>query len=206
MKKLFFATSNKYKIQNMKDRLKETDIELITPYDINLCLEVEEDGETVTENAILKAKPYYDKLKIPTIAGDTALYVEKFEKQPGLYARRVNGKYLNDEELEKYYIEELIKIGGESKAYYNTGLALIINDEIKIIEIKEDEFIMKAQICKAERKNDVLGRIAFDTKLNKYFCEMTEEDKNKSDNVFDKKCLEFILDNINNWKNYVNIV
>lgn len=196
MKKLFYATKNKYKIQNMKDRLKETDIELITPYDINLDLEVEEDGKTVIENAILKAKPYYDKLGIPTIAGDTSLYIEKFKKQPGLYARRVNGKYLDDEELEKYYISELIKIGGESKAYYNTGLALIVNGKIKTIEIKEDEFVMKSDICKEERKNDVLGRIAFDTNINKYFCQMTEEDKKKSNNIFDKKCLDFIVDNI----------
>lgn len=196
MKKLFYATKNKYKIQNMKDRLKETDIELITPYDIDLNLEIEENGENVTQNAILKAKPYYEKLKIPTIAGDTALYIEKFEKQPGLYARRVNGKYLDDDELEKYYISELIKVGGESKAYYNTGLALIVNGEIKTIEIKEDEFIMKANICKAKRKSDVLGRIAFDPKLNKYFCELTEEDKKKSNNIFDKECLEFIIKNI----------
>ena len=81
MRKLFFATKNKYKIQNMKDRLKGTDIELITPYDVNLDIDVEENGETVIENAILKAKPYYDELRIPTIAGDTALYIEKFERK-----------------------------------------------------------------------------------------------------------------------------
>ena len=92
MRKLFYATKNKYKIQTMKDRLKETDIELITPYDINLDLEVEENGETVTENAILKAKAYYEKVNIPTLAADSALYIEKFDKQPGLFARRVNGK------------------------------------------------------------------------------------------------------------------
>jgi len=195
MKELFFATKNKYKIQNMKDILKGTEIKLITPYDMKLDLEVEEDGETVIENAILKAEPYYKKLKISTIAADTALYIEKFEKQPGLFARRVNGKYLNDDELEKYYIEELNKIGGESKAYFNTGLALIVNNEVKTIEIKE-EFVMKAEMCKAERKNNALGRIAFDTKFNKYLCELTEEEKKKSDNIFDKECVDFIIKNI----------
>lgn len=195
MRKLFYATKNRYKIQSMEDILKGTDIELITPYDVDLDLNVEENGETVIENAILKAKPYYEKFKIPTIAADTALYVEKFEKQPGLHTRRVDGKYLGDDDLEKYYIDELVKVGGESKAYYNTGIVLIVNDEIKKIEIKE-EFVMKSEICKNERKNDALGRIAFDTKLNKYFCELTEEDKKKSDNDFDEKCLKFIVENI----------
>lgn len=196
MRKLFYATKNKYKIQTMKNRLKETDIELITPYDINLDLEVEESGETVTENAILKAKAYYEKVNIQTLAADSALYIEKFDKQPGLFARRVNGKHLNDEELEKYYIEELIKVGGESKAYYITGLALIVNNNINTIEIKEDTFLLKSDIYKGERNNDALGRLVFDTKLNKYFCELTEEDKKKSDNVFDNECLKFILKNI----------
>jgi len=196
MKQLFYATKNKYKIQTMKSRLKETDIYLITPYDIGIDIDVEENGKTVIENAILKAKAYYEKVKIPTIAADSALFIEKFEKQPGLFARRVNGKYLNDEELEKYYIEELKKVGGESKAYYINGLALIVDDEIKTVNLKEDEFILKSDIYKGERGNDALGRLAFDTKINKYFCEKTEEDKKKSDNTFDKECLKFIQNNM----------
>ena len=196
MKKLFYATSNKYKIQTMKNRLKSSDIELVTPKDININIEVEENGSTVIENAILKAKAYYEKVKIPTIAGDSALYIEKFDKQPGLFARRVNGKHLNDDELEKYYINELKKVGGESKAFYITGLALIVDDKLETIEIKENDFILKSDISKEERKNDALGRLAYDSKHNKYFCELTDEDKKENDNIFDKKCVEFIIDNL----------
>ena len=36
MKKLFYATKNKYKIQNMKDRLKDFEVKLLTPYDIDI--------------------------------------------------------------------------------------------------------------------------------------------------------------------------
>lgn len=90
MKKLFYATKNKHKIQNMKDRLKELEIGLVTPYYVDMDIDVEESRNTVIENAILKAKAYYEKVKIPTIAGDSALFVEKFEVQPGLFVRRVN--------------------------------------------------------------------------------------------------------------------
>ena len=196
MKKLFYATSNKYKIQTMKNRLKGLSIELVTPKDININIEVEENGNTVIENAILKANAYYEKVKIPTIAGDSALYIERFDKQPGLFARRVNGKNLNDDELEKYYINELKKVGGESKAFYITGLALIVDDKLETIEIKENDFILKSNISKKERGNDTLGRLAYDTKLNKYFCELTDEDKKENDNIFDKKGVKFIIDNL----------
>ena len=197
MKKLFYATKNKFKIQNMEDRLNGIDIELISPYNLNLDLEVEEIGETVIENAILKAKAYYEKVRIPTIAGDSSLFVEKFDKQPGLFVRRVDGKELDNEELEKFYIEELNKIGGKSKAFYITGLAMIIDGEIKTIEIKEDEFILTANICKCKDIKDSLGRIEFDEKTNKYFCEMNKEDKEKRNDVFDRECVKFIIDNIN---------
>ena len=48
--------------------------------------------KNVIENAMIKAKAYYGITQIPTIAGDTALYIEKFEQQPGLYVHRINGK------------------------------------------------------------------------------------------------------------------
>ena len=55
MKKLLIATNNKGKVKELQELLKDTGIELITPADIDLNLDVEEDGETYAENAIKKA-------------------------------------------------------------------------------------------------------------------------------------------------------
>ena len=95
-----------------------------------------------------------------------------------------------------YYIEVLYKNGGESKAYYITGLAIITEKGVKVKEIKEDEFILTSNICKSNRNNDALGRLEFDKKTNKYFCEMTEDDKKQRAYTFDKECVEFIISNI----------
>lgn len=76
----------------MKERIKGLDIEIISPKDLNIDIKVNEDGKNVIENAMIKAKAYYGITQIPTIAGDTALYIEKFEQQPGLYVHRINGK------------------------------------------------------------------------------------------------------------------
>ena len=115
MKRLLYATGNKYKIESMKERVKGTDIEIISPNDLNIKLNVVEDGKTVVENARKKAKAYYDAIKIPTIAGDTALFIEKFEEQPGLYVHRVNGKELTIEETLEYYVRELKKLVEQAK-------------------------------------------------------------------------------------------
>ena len=192
--KLFYATKNKFKIEQMEDRIKGLGINLITPYDIDINIEVKEIGKTVLDNALIKAKTYYNLVKLPVIAADSSLYVEKFRSQPGIYVRRVNGKYLEDDEIEEYYIDQLNRIGGESLAYYVTGLALIKDNKIFLKEIKEDKFILTNRICKAEKTHDQLSRIEFDIKLNKYFCEITKEDKEKIDYIFDEKCVEFIKD------------
>ena len=55
MKQLLIATNNKGKIKELKDLLQATGIELITPAQINLDLDVIEDGQTYAENAAKKA-------------------------------------------------------------------------------------------------------------------------------------------------------
>ena len=168
MKRLLYATGNKYKIESMRERVKGTDIEIISPNDLNIKLNVVEDGKTVVENARKKAKAYYDATKIPTIAGDTALFIEKFEEQPGLYVHRVNGKELTIEETLEYYVQELKKVGGTSEAYYYTGLVIIKDDIEYNKEIKEDKFIFTSKMSDKPSKYDGLSRIQIDPRLNKY--------------------------------------
>ena len=192
MKELFYATGNEYKIQSMRARLEGLDIKLIVPKDLDLHIDIEECGKDVVENAILKARAYYDKVKMPTIAADTALYVEKFEKQPGLFVHRINGKNLSNEETLRYYIEELEKIGGKSKAYYKTGLAIIKDDKIFTTEIKEDEFIFTSKVCNKPSKYDILSRIEYYEKYNKYLCELTDEEVKAANNTFNLELNKFL--------------
>lgn len=192
MKKILYATGNKYKIESMKKRLEGTDIEIISPKELSINIKVNEDGKTVTENAMIKAQAYYKIAKIPTIAGDTALYIKEFEKQPGLYVHRINGKELTMEETQNYYIEALKKVGGESEAYYYTGLAIIKDGQEYTKEIKEDTFIFTSKVSDKPSKYDGLSRIQIDPKLQKYICELTEEDIKKRNCTFDIECVNFI--------------
>ena len=92
IKKLLFATGNSFKFNLMKKRLEVfDDLELISPKSIGGKIDVVEDGKTAEENSIKKAKAYYEATKIPTIAEDAGLYIDKFkgEEQPGLYVKRV---------------------------------------------------------------------------------------------------------------------
>lgn len=111
----------------MKRRLANLRIELVSPKDLNIKLNIIENGNTTVENTLKKISAYYEVTGIPTIAGDSGLYIENIpeEKQPGLFVRRVNGKELTDNEVIDYYTKLVDSIGGKTIAYYITGLALV---------------------------------------------------------------------------------
>ena len=194
--KLFYATKNKFKIKTMRNRISDLDIELYTPYDFKLDIDIIEDGDSVIENAKLKAYAYYDKVNMPVIGADSSLYVSKFDSQPGLFVKRVNGLNLSDDEIEDYYIKELNKVGGSSYAHYVTGISLIIDGECVSTEIVEDDFLFTSKRYAGEKNSDVLGRIEFDLKLNKYFCELTDDEMKSRGYVFDDKVRKFLIDNL----------
>ena len=176
------GTSSKLKYDLMKDRLKDLDIELIRPVDLNINIDIEEDGETVEENSIKKAKAYYEVTKLPVIAEDSGLYIDKFKdsEQPGLYVKRVNGREdLTDDEILNYYIDKLNSYGGSSLAHYYTGVCIIdIDGNIYSDTIIETPFLLTTNARKIKSiKGGVLESISYDIDSNKYFDELTEKDK-----------------------------
>ena len=196
--KLLFATGNQKKYLLMKERLKELkEIEVVIPKMMNINIDVVEDGLTPTENAIKKAKEYYDVTKLPVIAEDSGLYIDKFtdEEQPGLFVRRVNGKEdVSDEEILNHYIELLNRHGGESLAAYHTGVCLIdsegnINNEL----ITETKFLMTSKISNTKTiSGGVLDSISYDLNAKKYFCERSEEDKKNHYKALDSKYKQLV--------------
>jgi XTP/dITP diphosphohydrolase len=88
MKKLLIATNNTGKVKELQNLLKDTGIELITPVDINLDLEVDEDGATYAENATRKAIAFAYASGLVSLADDSGLEVDILDGAPGLYSAR----------------------------------------------------------------------------------------------------------------------
>ena len=201
-KKLLFATGNEYKFYNLQEKLKNiSDIELISPKMLNIKVDVKEDGKSVVENAIKKAKAYYDVVKIPIFTDDAGLYIDEFpdEEQPGLFVKRINGvEGLSDEEIFNYYFNKITEYGGESKARYFTGVALI--DENGMIHSKtlaEEEFLLTNKLSKTKSLNGgILEQMSFDIKANKYFDEVTPEEKNEHYKELDETYRKLVKDYI----------
>jgi len=110
MTRLLIATNNKGKIEELQDLLKDTGIELVTPAQINLELDVIEDGLTYAENAAKKALAFAQASGLISLADDSGLEVDALEAAPGLYSARYgspDGTKLTDAERCKLLIQNL---------------------------------------------------------------------------------------------------
>ena len=88
MIKLLLATNNQGKLAELRSLLDGLDLELVTPADLGLNLQVEETGESYQENAILKAAGFAKASNLWSLADDTGLEVEALDGAPGLYSAR----------------------------------------------------------------------------------------------------------------------
>jgi len=88
MQPLLIATNNPGKVRELQALLGNLDIQLVTPAEIGIVLEVEETGQTYAENAALKATAFGQASGLLTLADDSGLEVDALEGQPGLHSRR----------------------------------------------------------------------------------------------------------------------
>ena len=181
MKKILFATGNPSKAVRFTKGLKEKGIEIITLKDINTEIEVNEDGKNAIENALIKAKAYSEIVDIPVLAMDDNLYLENVpeEKQPGTHVRRVGGKRLSDDEMIEHYTGLVRKYGinGKLTCRWVYGMAVINNGKENTYTWSKEDFYMVDTPIEKSNPGYPLNSISINKKLNKYFTDITEEEK-----------------------------
>lgn len=84
MKAFLLASGNAHKAQEFKELFQGKVVVNAAPS----ALEVDETGKTFTENALLKAKAYFDVYKVPTLADDSGLVLEAFPEILGVQSAR----------------------------------------------------------------------------------------------------------------------
>ena len=111
--KLLVATFNPAKQQEFKRIFEEIKdrcsfpLNLVFPQQLNFHAQVKETGQTLCQNSALKARFFYRKTQLPTLADDGGLVIPVLNGQPGVYSRRWPGWEANDEELIAYTLKRL---------------------------------------------------------------------------------------------------
>jgi XTP/dITP diphosphohydrolase len=107
MRELVVATGNKGKLKEFSLLLQGTVDRVLSLSDFPSYPDVVEDGETFTENAVLKARSAARATGIPAIADDSGLVVDALEGLPGIRSARYAGEHAGDEDNNAKLLEQL---------------------------------------------------------------------------------------------------
>ena len=133
MNNLLIATNNKGKVIELQDLLEDTGIQLVTPADIPLDLDVHEDGSTYAENAAKKATAFAQASGLISLADDSGLEVDALEGAPGLYSARygsTNGEKLSDAGRRQFLLQKLKDKPRPWTARFHATIAIAIPESL----------------------------------------------------------------------------
>lgn len=171
--KIVFASNNQNKVKEIQNQVPSF-IEIVTLEDIGCTEDIEETGETIEENAIIKANYVTTKYNLPCFADDTGLEIHALNGAPGVYSARYAGEEKNADKNMDLVLKNLDSLDDRT-AQFKTVIALNINNEQHLFT-----GIVKGEIRKEKTGNNGFGYdpIFEPEQLRKTFAEMTMEEKN----------------------------
>jgi len=113
--KLLLGTNNQAKVREYRSLLTDLDYELVTMAEQGISVAVEEVGESLEENARLKAKAIAARSRLLTLADDSGLEVDALGGEPGRLSARYAGENATDKELIAYLLQRLDGVPRENR-------------------------------------------------------------------------------------------
>jgi len=179
MKKILIASSNPDKVKEIRTLVSDLkEFEIISPSDFGISPIVEENGDTLEENALIKAKAFHKIFGFPVISDDTGLFTDALNGEPGVYSARYAGP---DADYTDNYNKLLLNLkefsDPDRKANFKSVICYLKDgDEYKFFE----------GICNGGISRDPKGENGFGYDpvfipdgFKKSFAELSEEEKNK---------------------------
>ena len=123
MTRLVFATNNKHKLTEIREKTKGV-LDILSLHDIGFSGDIPETRDTIQGNALQKAFYIFERYKISCFADDTGLEVEALNGAPGVYSARYAGENPTYEDNYKKLLKELNGVKNR-KAVFRTCIALV---------------------------------------------------------------------------------
>lgn len=129
---LVFASANNGKIKEVQQILGEQ-FWIKSLKDVGIVEEIPETGNTFYENALIKAKYVYQKIKCPVFSDDSGLEVTALNHEPGVNSAIYAGLPRSDEKNIKLLLDKMKGIKNR-KAQFKSVLCLIFNGQVYYFE------------------------------------------------------------------------
>jgi len=178
LSELLLATNNKGKMREYKHMLKGLPFELVSPAEVGINAEVDEVGESLEENARLKATTLARQSRLLTLADDSGLEVDALGGEPGRLSARYAGEGASDRDRVEYLLSRLKDVPKEERsARFRCVIAIATPDGE--VELCSGE--CPGVIALEPRGEEGFGYdpIFYLPELGKTMAELTLEEKNR---------------------------
>ena len=174
--KIVLATHNKDKFKELHYGLKSLGVELKSLFDFPQIGEIIEDGNTLQENALIKARTVFELSSLPAISDDTGLEVDALNGAPGIYTARYAGENCS-------YLDNVNKMLVEMKEIPDKNRSATFKTVMAYVDSSVEltcEGIVQGTITRRIKGVGGFGydSIFYSNEKNKTFAEMSIQEKN----------------------------
>ena len=129
MKELMIATSNAHKVDEFKKMLEPKGIVVKSLLDLKESFEIEENGSTFEENALIKARSIAKHLSIPVISDDSGLVIDALNGEPGVHSARYLGHDTDYQTKNTIILSRMADVKGKDRsARFVCAMGLVYPD------------------------------------------------------------------------------
>ncbi len=174
---IVLATQNRDKREELQEALSEFTVKILSLNNFPFIGEIEEVGQTLQENSMIKAKTVHNLTQLPVIADDTGLEVEALNGAPGIYSARYAGEDVTYEDNVNKLLAEMENIPLENrKAQFRTVISFVDKDRELWTEGR-----IKGIIGESAKGKNGFGYdpVFFVPELGKTFSELSIGEKNR---------------------------
>ena len=175
--KIVLATHNEDKCAEMTAMLDEFPLQLISLEDFPEIGEIEENGSSLEENALIKARTVHSITKLLSWADDTGLEVDVLGGKPGVYSARYAGENCSYSDNVQKLLQKMENIPADKRiAHFKTAIALV-GENMELVS----EGVVEGMIT---TKPKGVGGFGYDSVFyvldkNKTYSEMKMTEKNQ---------------------------
>lgn len=194
--KILIATKNHAKANDYKKILSDFGIDSMCLEDLGDNDDVKETGETLEENALLKARYFGKKYKMFSLADDSGFEIDALNGEPGIYARRWPGYEATDEELINMVVKKLQNVPKEKRTAKFSNFTVLSNEYGKDVAKGAGyiEGFIPLKVSKKRWPGFPYRSVLFIPQFNKFWGELTDAEFRQLN--FRHKAVENILKNI----------
>ena len=173
--KIVFATNNQNKLIEVRNILGNQ-FDIVSLKDIGCYEDIPEKGQTLKDNALIKAQYVYDKYHVNCFADDTGLECDALGGAPGVYSARYAGGEGHDSQANMTKLLNELENNNNRKARFRTVIALIINGKVTTFD-----GIVNGEIIRERRGGEGFGYdpIFQPDGYNQTFAELRTDIKNQ---------------------------